>query len=135
MSGFSEVRRPNRLLRRLFSFDLRPSPPVGFVGVGGNSSLLLWLSTICDGDCEWSSPSKLVKLSRRLNEGFIRAPKAVMLWPKLSIDNFRAWALNGVLGVPNSWCTPAPVDMVLRRKGLAASGGKDALFEGVSGMV
>lgn len=35
-----------------------------FVGVGGSSSALDWLSVGAVGDCIRSSPSKLVKLSR-----------------------------------------------------------------------
>ena len=46
VSAPRDVRRPKRLLLRLFSFECeaRPPPTPCFVGVGGSSSLLDWLS-------------------------------------------------------------------------------------------
>ena len=40
VSGPSDVRLPNKLLRRLFSLECLPVAPAGLVGVGGSSSLL-----------------------------------------------------------------------------------------------
>jgi hypothetical protein len=47
VSGPREVRRPKRLLLRLLSF---PFFPAGFVGVGGSSSALDWLSGLPAGE-------------------------------------------------------------------------------------
>lgn len=48
-----EGRERNVLRRKLLSLDRRLEPPLGFVGVGGISSTLDWLSVIllAVGDC------------------------------------------------------------------------------------
>ncbi len=53
--------------------------------------------------------------------------------PKDSALGIVAWGLNGVVGVPNS-CRGWAVLEKLRRNGDEEMGGKDTLFEGVSGI-
>lgn len=102
MSGPSELRLPNRLLRRLFSFCFMEAL-VGFVGVGGSSSTLDWLSWLPEGEFAFSSPSTLTKLAFRVKE-WLLVGAANILELRLNIIGVSVWMCdpNGVLGVPNS---------------------------------
>jgi len=102
VSGPSELRRPNKLLRRLFSFVF-VGAPVGLVGVGGSSSTLDWLSWLPEGEFAFSSPSTLTRLALRVNEWLlVGTVKRLELLPNIIGVSFWLCDPNGVLGVPNS---------------------------------
>lgn len=85
VSGASDVRRPNRELRRLLPFALpceRGPVCAGFVGVGGRSSFDACVSSWPVGDCEQSSPSMLRKLLRLASFPPTREPKILTPLPK-----------------------------------------------------
>src|SRR6266480_1975701 len=102
VSGPSELRLPNRLLRRLVSFGF-VDVPVGFVGVGGSSSTLDWLSLLPEGEFAFSSPSTLTKLAFRVNDWLLVGAVKILELRSNNIDaGFWLCDPNGVLGVPNS---------------------------------
>ena len=129
-----DVRRPNRLLRRLFSLDRRLEPCC-LVGVGGMTSSPLWLSPVkLGGEYETSSPSRLVMLVKLPRRG--KPPMVPKMLAPLPRDPETVFcAVKGVLGVPNSGrgCDALP-NMPRLKVGVAVTGGKDDRLDGVSGM-
>lgn len=99
--------------------------------------MLNWLSPVPEGDCRWSSPSMLTKLPLRSSPGFWqREPKILTPCPNEIGVAFTACELKGVDGVPNSGRDMVDLPKALRWKGVElVMGGKDTLFEGVSGIV
>jgi len=138
VSGPRDVLLPNRLLRRLLLLPFDCGLVVvdaDFVGVGGRSSLLEWLSRQWVGELLMSSPSMLRKLPRRVSCGAPTLdPKMLTPLPKDSGDALDARPLNGVLGLPNSCTGCATFPSAEGGAGLVAMWKCAAFFDGVSGM-
>lgn len=141
VSGASDDRRPNRLLRRLFPFPfdwgLSVAVPVlaVLVGVGGISSPECASRWGPVGDWLKSSSVTLRKLLRRVRLPLLgRVPKMLTPLPNDSGDAFTACGLQGVVGEPNSCCGRVNFPHPFAGAGVPERCGRVVFLDGVSGM-
>lgn len=136
VSGPNDVLLPNSALLKLLLLPLDDSgrllTDVDFVGVGGRSSLLEWLSRRCVGELSMSSA---MNEPRRVSCGCpTRVPKMLTPLPKACGEIFVVERMpKGVLGLPNS-CMGCAIGLKAEPGAGVGAIVKWAFFEGVSGM-